>query len=139
MSARQGGGDERGVRLDKWLWAARFYKTRQLAIDDLGRGRIAVNGGVAKPAREVRVDDRIELRQASLTRTIDVVAVSGVRRSAPEAATLYRETAESVAAREAYAIARREAMATSLGSKPSRRDRQHLAEWTRWSAAIDDD
>src|SRR2546425_1211660 len=87
------------VRLDKWLWAARFYKTRSLASAEIGKGRVQVNGQSAKPARALRPGDRVELRQDGTTRTVVVLALSDVRGPAPVAQTLYEETPDSVAQR----------------------------------------
>jgi ribosome-associated heat shock protein Hsp15 len=81
------------VRIDKWLWAARFYKTRTLATDDIHKGRVEVNGQEAKPAREVRVGDTIRVRQREGTRVLQVLALSDKRGSAPIAQQLYQETA----------------------------------------------
>lgn len=129
-----------GVRLDKWLWAARFYKTRGLSTDEIGKGRVTVNGLPAKPAREVRVGDRIELRQSQVARTVVVRDTSNVRGSAPVAQALYEETAESVEQRERLAAERRNgtepAHAIELG-RPTKRDRRQLADWNRWSASVD--
>jgi ribosome-associated heat shock protein Hsp15 len=130
------------VRLDKWLWAARFYKTRALAAEQADRGRVRVNGQNAKPAREVRVGDRIALRQGVVAREVDVVALSSIRGPAPVAQALYRETPESVAAREQAAAARRLAPEPADGleqGRPTKRDRRRLADWQRWSASVDDD
>ena len=106
------------MRLDKWLWAARFYKTRSLATDEIGKGRISVNAQSAKPSREVRPGDCIELRQGSVLRTVTVVALSEMRGPAPVAQALYAETAESIALREKAARERR---------RPSRRWRSNKA------------
>lgn len=127
------------VRLDKWLWAARFFKTRALAAEEADRGRVSINGQHAKPAREVRVGDRLVLRQGVVERTVDVLGLSSVRGPAPVAQALYRETPESIAARERAAEARRQepAMAIEHG-RPTKRDRRHLADWQRWSASLDD-
>ena len=122
--------------------AARFYKTRSLATDEIGKGRVAVNGQAAKPSREVRPNDRIELRQSQLVRTVVVVALSEVRGPAPVAQALYAETAESIALRDAAATARREAAEPSLSieqGRPTKRDRRKLADWNRWSATADGD
>lgn len=130
------------VRLDKWLWAARFFKTRALAAEEADRGRVQVNGANAKPAREVRIGDRIRLRQGVVERTVDVLALSSVRGPAPVAQALYAETAESTAARERAAAARRLAPepAESLEQgRPTKRDRRRLADWQRWSASAEDD
>lgn len=129
------------VRLDKWLWAARFYKTRSLAAEEIGKGRVSVNGQPAKPARELRMGDRIELRQGPLRRTVVVQALSHVRGPAPVAQALYVETPESLAERERAAEQRRagvEPAQALLHGRPTKRDRRSLAEWQRWSASADD-
>jgi len=130
-----------GVRLDKWLWAARFFKTRSLAAEEIARGRVLANGQVAKASREVRTGDTLALRQGTVARTIVVLGVSGVRGPAPVAQALYRETEESIAAREAAAQARRlspEPAAAIESGRPTKRDRRHLADWNRWSASVDE-
>ena len=131
-----------GVRLDKWLWAARFFRTRSLAIEDIARGRVVVNGQVAKASREVRPGDTLVFRQGVVARTVIVRGVSGVRGPAPVAQALYEETPESIAAREAAARDRRltpEPAATIEHGRPTKRDRRQLADWDRWSASIDPD
>ena len=128
------------VRLDKWLWAARFVKTRTLAIEEIGKGRVSVNGQPAKPSREVRVGDTLALQQGGSARTVVVIGVSHVRGPAPVAQALYRETAESVAARQAAAEARRlapEPAAAIPQGRPTKRGRRQLADWDRWSASVD--
>lgn len=130
-----------GTRLDKWLWAARFFKTRSLATQEIGKGRVQVNGQDAKASREVRPGDRIELRQGTVARTVLVLAVSDVRGPAPVAQALYEETPESIAAREAAAQRHREAPEPSLAitqGRPTKRDRRDLADWNRWSAEVKD-
>src|SRR5574343_1753697 len=88
------------VRIDKWLSAARFYKTRALASAEVSKGRTIVNGHLAKPARDVRVGDTLSLCQGRLTRTLVVRALSLQRGPAAQAQQLYEETAESRLARE---------------------------------------
>src|SRR6188474_933223 len=96
------------VRLDKWLWAARLFKTRALAAEAVDRGRIEVNFQPAKPARELHPGDTLQLRQdRGLKRCLVVLALSTQRGPAVVAQTLYEETAESLAARERAAEARR--------------------------------
>lgn len=116
------------IRLDKWLWAARFYKTRSLAAHEIGAGRIQVNGQIiAKPAREVAVGDRIRVRKTGLDIEIEVRAVSGVRGPAPQAALLYQETPDSAAARERAAEQRRlapEPAQDLADGRPTKRDRR---------------
>lgn len=134
--------NEARVRLDKWLWAARFYKTRALAAEEVDRGRVSVNDAAAKPGRELRAGDRVTLRQGPVLRIVDVLALSNVRGPAPVAQALYRETAESVAAREHAAEARRQGVepANALEQgRPTKRDRRQLSDWQRWSASIDDE
>lgn len=129
------------VRLDKWLWAARFYKTRALASDEIGRGRVLVNGQLAKASRELKPGDRVLLRQGVVERTVDVLGLSGTRGPAPVAQALYVETADSLAARAKAAEARRLAAepADSIEQgRPTKRDRRRLSDWQRWSASIDD-
>lgn len=129
------------MRLDKWLWAARFYKTRSLAAEEIGKGRISVNEQAAKAARELRVGDRLTLRQGPVARVVRVCGLSHLRGPAPVAQALYEETAESVAAREAAAAQRRlgvEPADALQQGRPTKRDRRQLADWNRWSASVDD-
>ena len=129
-------------RLDKWLWAARFYKTRALAAEDIGKGRVSVNDQVAKASRELREGDVIELRQSGSSRTLVVRALSRLRGPAPAAQVLYEETPESIERRLARAAERklhREPAATIEQGRPTKRDRRQLADWDRWSASADPD
>lgn len=130
------------LRIDKWLWAARFYKTRSLASDDIVKGRVQVNDQLAKPAREVKVGDVVMLRQGPVSRTIKVLGISAQRGPAPVAQLLYAETAESIAAREHAAAQRRLAGEPSEAiehGRPTKRDRRNIEKaWDeRWSASID--
>lgn len=134
--------DRSRIRLDKWLWAARFFKTRALAMEAIDRGRILVGGQAAKPSREVHLSDEIEIREpGGLARTVRVLGLSDVRGPAPVAQQLYAETEASRAAREAALNLRRmgvePALAQSAG-RPTKRDRRELAQWDRWSASLDD-
>ena len=134
------------MRLDKWLWAARFYKTRALAAEAADRGRIDVNGQPAKPARELRAGDTLVLRQdGGVKRTLVIRALSAQRGPAPVAQALYEETAESLAERQRAAEARRlapEPAQTIEQGRPTKRDRRELersqVQWQRWSASLDD-
>lgn len=115
------------IRLDKWLWAARFYKTRSLAAQEVGKGRVQVNGQSAKPAREVGPDDLITLHKESPPMQVHVQGVSSVRGPAPVARLLYEETPESVAAREQAAEMRRLAPEPAhelTAGRPTKRDRR---------------
>jgi ribosome-associated heat shock protein Hsp15 len=138
-TAKTGPADPK-VRLDKWLWAARFFKTRSLSADEIGRGRVQVNGQVAKASREVHVGDTIALKQGTVARTVVVTAASEQRGSATVAQTLFTETPESIEQRTEQALARRlntePALAIEQG-RPTKRDRRELAEWNRWSASAE--
>lgn len=117
------------LRIDKWLWAARFYKTRSLATDEIGKGRVQVNQLDAKPSREVKVGDTVVLRQGPVVRTITVLGISHLRGSAPVAQQLYAETPESIRLRELAAEHRRlntePAQAIEHG-RPTKRDRRSI-------------
>jgi len=134
------------LRIDKWLWAARFYKTRTLAGEEVARGRVEVNGQEVKPAREVRAGDTVTIRQGPVTRTVVVKGLSGMRGPAPVAQQLYEETAESLQAREQAAERRRLAPEPALTieqGRPTKRGRRDLDAaqhgWgDRWSASLDD-
>ena len=128
------------IRLDKWLWAARFFKTRSLATAEIGKGRVNVNEQPAKPARALRIGDRVDLRQGLVTRTVTVLGLSESRGPAPVAQALYEETPESIAKREKEAEQRRvaaEPSQTIEQGRPTKRDRRKLADWNRWSASVD--
>lgn len=115
------------VRLDKWLWAARFYKTRSLAAQEVGKGRVLVNDQVAKPSREVAVGDFVTVRKEDLPVHVLVRGLSNIRGPAPVARLLYDETPESVAAREHAAEMRRLAPEPALdivAGRPTKRDRR---------------
>jgi ribosome-associated heat shock protein Hsp15 len=128
------------LRLDKWLWAARFFKTRSLATAEIASGRVHVNDQAAKPARALRVGDKVELRQGTLVRTVAVLGLSETRGPAPVAQALYEETADSIARREKEAEQRRVAAEPSQAieqGRPTKRNRRKLADWNRWSASVD--
>src|ERR1039457_2948217 len=117
-----------GVRMDKWLWAARFFKTRSLAARACELGRIEANGQPAKPAREVRPGDRLQVRNDTGDFQVEVLAVSQMRGPAAVAQTLYRETEASRELRLKLAEERRtmphfEALREG---KPSKRDRREI-------------
>ena len=134
-------------RIDKWLWAARFYKTRALAVQEIERGRVQVDGQAVKPARELKTGERVRLRQGHVEREVWVRGLSPVRGPAPVAQQLYEETPESVAAREQATILRRLAPEPAHSyeqGRPTKRERRALEEhrrsqWDgRWSASLDD-
>jgi ribosome-associated heat shock protein Hsp15 len=131
------------VRLDKWLWAARFYKTRAIAVEFIEKGRVQVNGQAVKRGRELHVGDLVSLRQGAqgeVARELRVLTLSEQRGPAPVAQQLYAETPESIAARAAAAAARPYAAdpATAITEgRPTKRDRRDLAQWQRWSASAE--
>ena len=133
------------IRIDKWLWAARFYKTRSLATDEINKGRIEVNQQTAKPSREVKTGDTVSIRREGLVRTVTVLGLSAVRGAAHVAQTLYADTPESIQAKDAYVVQRRFAKEPALSiehGRPTKRDRRELQQaqhgWDdRWSASID--
>ena len=130
------------LRIDKWLWAARFYKTRSLATEDIHKGRVHVNGLEAKPARELRAGDTVQLRQKSGSRTVTVRGLSDQRGGAPLAQLLYTETEESLQQRAIDAEQRRMGIEPGLtlkGGRPDKHDRRAVQDaWgKRWSASLD--
>ena len=134
------------MRLDKWLWAARFYKTRSLATDEIAKGRVQVNSQEAKPSRDIKAGDTVQMRQGPVTRTIVIRGLSQQRGSAPVAQQLYEETADSLRQREAAAEQRRlnnEPAASIEHGRPTKRDRRSMdkaqdSSWgDRWSASVD--
>ncbi|MBV6307033.1 RNA-binding S4 domain-containing protein [Candidimonas humi] len=117
------------IRLDKWLWAARFYKTRSLAVQEIGKGRVLVNEQPAKPARELTVGDLVSVRKDDPPLEVRVRELSGVRGPAVVARRLYEETPESMAARERAAELRRLAPEPALdiaAGRPTKRDRRRI-------------
>jgi ribosome-associated heat shock protein Hsp15 len=134
------------LRIDKWLWAARFYKTRSLAVEEIDKGRVQVNGQEAKPAREVKAGDTVALRQGPVLRTLVVRGISNQRGAAPVAQQLYEETEESLRLRADAAEQRRhnsEPASSIEHGRPTKRDRRDMDKvqgkaWDkRWSASAD--
>ena len=132
------------LRIDKWLWAARFYKTRSLATEEIDKGRVRINDLEVKPAKEVKVGDTVALRQGPVTRTLVVQGVSDKRGGAPTAQLLYEETGASIKLREQLAEQQRLEPANSQEhGRPTKRDRRSIDKvsnknWgNRWSASVD--
>lgn len=134
------------LRIDKWLWAARFYKTRSLAVEEIDKGRVRINDQEVKPSREVKAGDTVALRQGPVVRALIVRGISSQRGSAPVAQQLYEETAESVTLRTQAAEQRRlhsEPASSLEQGRPTKRDRRsldkaHGNDWdSRWSASAD--
>jgi ribosome-associated heat shock protein Hsp15 len=116
------------VRIDKWLWAARFFKTRGLATEAVLGGRVHVNGERVKPSKPVRAGDTVEVTIGTVRRAVAVLEVAERRGPASVAATMYDETAESLAAREQHALERRLARppGADLGGRPTKQARRRL-------------
>ncbi|WP_417069053.1 RNA-binding S4 domain-containing protein [Niveibacterium terrae] len=119
------------TRIDKWLWAARMFKTRTLATTAVDGGTVHLNGVRVKPAREVKAGDRIRVSTETGERELIVVAIGERRGSAPEAQKLYEETAESIARREAAREARQLGVepAGERHGRPTKRDRRTIERW----------
>lgn len=132
---------EHPVRLDKWLWAARFFKTRTLAVEAISKHRVDVNSQPAKASRDLRVGDQVTLREPGLPpRVVQVRGLSEIRGPAPVAQLLYEDTAESLHAREQAREQRRQGIEPAQSiehGRPSKRDRRQLADWQRWSVSVD--
>jgi ribosome-associated heat shock protein Hsp15 len=130
------------MRIDKWLWAARFYKTRTLAAEEIDKGRVQINGQDVKPSRDVKASDTLALRQGPVLRVVVVKGLSMQRGAAPVAQQLYEETPESVANRQQAAEQRKlnnEPADSIEHGRPTKRDRRSMDKnWgDRWSASID--
>ena len=132
------------LRIDKWLWAARFYKTRSLATEEIDKGRVRINDTEVKPAKDVKVGDTVVLRQGPVTRTLVVRGISDKRGGAPVAQLLYAELEASIKLREQLAEQHRLEPANSQEhGRPTKRDRRSIDKVTdkswgnRWSASAD--
>ncbi|TXH46096.1 MAG: RNA-binding S4 domain-containing protein [Burkholderiaceae bacterium] len=125
------------IRLDKWLWAARFFKTRSLAGDEIDKGRVQVNGQVAKASREVKAGDVLRIRKEQDVFEVEVLGISSVRGPAPQAQLLYQETEQGRLAREAAKERRRLAHEPANAiehGRPTKKDRRQIADWNdRWT------
>jgi ribosome-associated heat shock protein Hsp15 len=120
------------IRLDKWLWAARFFKTRSLATQAIDHGRVKLNGERVKPARDVKPGDRLDLRIGEVDWTLTVQALAMQRGPAPVAQLLYEEDAASQARRQQQASDRKLAAspAATLKGRPTKRDRRQIHRFT---------
>lgn len=133
MSSSQPDAEETGSqRLDKWLWAARFFKTRPLAVEAINGGKVHVDGQRTKPGRMVRPGTRLSIHKAQLEWQIEIKAVSKRRLPASEAALLFDEDEESRLKRQEMVQERRAAgpVARVEGGRPTKRDRRRLSELT---------
>jgi ribosome-associated heat shock protein Hsp15 len=125
------------VRIDKWLWAARFFKTRSAATEAVVGGRVHVNGERAKPSKAVRAGDTVEVSIGTVRRTVAVAAVAERRGPASVAATMYAEATESRAAREQHALERSLArpLGADLGARPTKQARAGSTDCAKRSGA----
>jgi ribosome-associated heat shock protein Hsp15 len=125
--------DGQKVRLDKWLWAARFYKTRSIAADAVETGKVEVNGERAKRAKQLQVGDSLRIRLGPYHHIVVVRALSERRGPAPVAATLYEETAEGRKAREAMQVQVKAAQSVSgyESGRPTKKDRRDIERLRR--------
>lgn len=116
------------VRLDKWLWAARFYKTRAIAKDAIEGGKVHYNGARTKPGKAIELNAHLNIRQGFVEKEVVVLAISDKRRGAPEALLLYNETNESIAKREKAASDRKSMMAGQLppARRPNKKQRRQI-------------
>lgn len=121
-----------GMRIDKWLWAARFFKTRSVASTAVSGGKVHLNGERIKPARMVRLGDTLEITRAQQCLTVKVNALNTKRRPAKEAQSLYIETEESLKKRESEVQTRRllRAMDPTLPRRPNKRERRQIRRFT---------
>jgi len=120
------------VRIDKWLWAARFFKTRSLAKSAIENGKVQIDGQKPKPSRMLELGVTLKIRQRYDEKTLVVVALSDRRRGAPEAQSLYRETEASIADRE-KSVAKRKALNSSMPrhQKPNKKQRRQIHRFIR--------
>jgi ribosome-associated heat shock protein Hsp15 len=121
--------DNENVRIDKWLWAARFFKTRSLAADAVDRGRVRIGGEPVKPARSVKPGDKIFIDNGSTRWEVEVQGLSDKRGPAPVAQALYRETEDSIVKRENDQEARRlfPEPGSTIKGRPTKRDRRAIS------------
>ncbi|MGL4223697.1 MAG: ribosome-associated heat shock protein Hsp15 [Vibrio sp.] len=116
-----------GIRLDKWLWAARFYKTRAIARNMVEGGKVHYNGQRTKPSKSVELGAQLTLRQGHDQKTVIIEKITDQRRSAPEAQLLYRETADSIEQRERQAMMRQ--LNPSSDQRPDKKQRRDLLKF----------
>lgn len=123
------------VRLDKWLWAARFFKTRQLAIDAINAGRVDVNGERAKPSKTIKLDDLLLLRKPPYVFHLAVKSMVEKRGAASVALGMYEESAASIAARELLSAERRDMPRPLFKGRPTKQDRRAIQKFEQFSGS----
>lgn len=133
--------DDDKVRIDKWLWAARFFKTRSLAKDAIDGGKVHCDGQRVKPSKEATIGLELTIRQQWDEKTVVIKALSDQRRGAPEAALLYEETEASKALREKRAAERKAGLGAFIVSdhKPNKKERRHIHRFQRINLLGEDD
>ena len=114
------------IRTDKWLWAARFYKTRAQAKEAVDGGKVKVNGARTKPAKEIKINDLVEFKAGWDDRAVIVTGLSDIRRGAAEAALLFEETEASLQNREPARLKRASLGPMPRGERPTKRDRRQI-------------
>ena len=127
-------GSVESLRIDKWLWAARFFKTRALASTAVAGGKVHINGQRIKPARAVRIGDHLRIQRGSFEFIVEVLGISTQRRPAKEATLLYQESEQSIERREALANQiriDRLAHGGFPGNRPDKRQRRHIVQFRR--------
>jgi ribosome-associated heat shock protein Hsp15 len=121
------------MRLDKWLWAARFFKTRTLAVEAITGGRVSVNGERAKPAKELKIGDLLSIRRPPFENVVTVKALSDKRGSATVAAALFEETEESKARRAVLLAEMKSLPQPRFKGRPTKKTRRDYEAWLRQS------
>ena len=121
------------IRIDKWLWAARFFKTRALAAEAVKGGKVEVNGQKARPAKTVRVNDELRIRRCPYEYFITVLGITPQRGPASQAVNLYQESPESIQRRETLSLEHKAQVAAGpqFSGRPSKRDRRRILRFTR--------
>ena len=124
---------DESIRIDKWLWAARFFKTRSLAADAVGGGKVEINGTRAKPSRNLRIGDTLTIRRGPYEWTVIVSGLSNLRGPAAKAQLLYGETEASMAKRAAVSVQLKleRPPAFDLPGRPTKKNRRAILKWTR--------
>ena len=119
------------VRLDKWLWASRFFKTRKDAVEAIGGGKVHLNGARVKPSRNIQINDKLDITRNNEKYQIVVAGLNDKRRPAKEAQLLYEESDESIKARESEREIRRlnNASVTRPDKKPNKNERRQMNKW----------
>ena len=119
------------IRLDKWLWAARFYKTRALSSKGVAAGKVLLNGSKTKASKIVKINDKLQIKKAKLSWTIIVLALSSKRKSATIAKSLYAETSSSLLSRKKMISSKIKNVTDSGGARPTKRDRRLIDSITK--------